>query len=192
MKNSEKWQEVSALFQIALDCEPDKRADLLAEKCDGDDELRREVEELLNLHHDDENDNFLSDGAAELSAKLLTDDFSPSLEGRQIGVYKIQRELGKGGMGVVCLAVRDDEFRKRVALKLVKRGMDTDEILNRFRHERQILASLDHPNIARLLDGGTTDDGLPFFVMEYVEGEAIDKYCESQKLSLEEDRKSVV
>src|SRR6185369_2543892 len=91
--------------------------------------------------------------------------------GHRIGQYEVIREIGRGGMGAVYLAARaDDQYKKHVAIKLIKRGMDSEDILQRFRNERQILASLDHPNIARLLDGGTTDDGLPYFVMEYVEG----------------------
>jgi non-specific serine/threonine protein kinase/serine/threonine-protein kinase len=104
---------------------------------------------------------------------------------RRIGPYTIVREIGRGGMGSVYLAERSDrEYRGLVALKLVKRGMDTEFILNRFRAERQILASLNHPNIARLLDGGTTDNGLPYFVMEYIEGEHLTAYCRSRNLSL--------
>ena len=91
---------------------------------------------------------------------------SDSMIGRRVGIYELVKEIGRGGMGAVYLAERaDGEFRQRVAVKLVKRGTDTDFVLNRFRHERQILASLEHPFIARLLDGGTTDDGLPYFVM---------------------------
>src|SRR5205085_5507729 len=87
--------------------------------------------------------------------------------GRRIGVFQIKEEIGRGGMGAVFLAERaDGEFSQKVAIKLIKRGMDTDFIVRRFRHERQILATLDHPNVARLLDGGTTDEGTPYFVME--------------------------
>ena len=107
--------------------------------------------------------------------------------GRRLGAYRIEREIGRGGMGAVYEAVRaDNEFRKRVAIKLVKRGMDTDFILRRFRKERQILAALDHPHIAGLLDGGTTDDGLPYFVMEYIEGKPLYGYCDAHKLSIAE------
>src|ERR1043165_2449698 len=95
--------------------------------------------------------------------------------------------IGAGGMGVVYLAERaDQQFEMQVALKLIKRGMDTDSVLRRFQSERQILASLDHPNIARLLDGGTTDDGLPYFVMEYVNGQRIDRYTDERSLSIKE------
>lgn len=110
-----------------------------------------------------------------------------SVVGRRIGPYKIIREIGHGGMGAVYLAVRvDDQFEKRAAIKLVKRGMDTDDILRRFRNERQILANFDHPNISRLLDGGTTDDGLPYFVMDYVEGVPINIYCDQRRLPIPE------
>ena len=105
---------------------------------------------------------------------------------RRIGAYRVLRELGHGGMGTVYLAARaDDQYQKRVAIKVV-RGLDSDQIVRHFRRERQILAALDHPNIARLLDGGTTEDGLPYFVMERVEGEAIDSFCDGRKLSVQE------
>ena len=105
---------------------------------------------------------------------------------RRIGPYRLLRELGHGGMGTVYLAARaDDQYQKRVAIKVV-RGLNTEEIVRYFRRERQILAGLEHPNVARLLDGGSTEDGLPYFVMEYVEGQAIDAYCDEGKLSIEE------
>jgi eukaryotic-like serine/threonine-protein kinase len=105
---------------------------------------------------------------------------------RRIGPYKLIRELGRGGMGTVWLAARaDEQFEKRVALKVV-RASDSEEVLRYFRRERQILAGLEHPNIARLLDGGTTDDGLPYFVMEHVEGVPIDRYCDERKLPVPE------
>ncbi len=101
----------------------------------------------------------------------------------RIGAYRLVRELGQGGMGAVYLAMRDDDvFHKRVALKILKRGMDTESIVRRFRTERQILAGLDHPNIARLLDGGTTTDGLPYLVMEFVEGMPLGEYAESRQI----------
>ncbi|MEM6795702.1 MAG: serine/threonine-protein kinase [Acidobacteriota bacterium] len=102
----------------------------------------------------------------------------------RIGGFRILEELGQGGMGVVYLALRDDEFQQRVALKVVKRGMDTDEILDRMRRERQILAKLEHPSIARLIDGGSTEDGRPFFAMEYVEGHALLDWCRRERLGL--------
>jgi serine/threonine protein kinase/Tfp pilus assembly protein PilF len=110
-----------------------------------------------------------------------------SLIGSQIGAYKLTAEVGRGGMGAVYAAERSDgSFHRRVAVKLIKRGMDTDFILKRFRQERQILATLNHPYIAPLLDGGTTDDGLPYFVMEFVEGKPLYKYADEKKLNIKE------
>ncbi|MCA1558022.1 MAG: protein kinase, partial [Acidobacteria bacterium] len=122
----------------------------------------------------------------EVFAALMTTERDPMI-GSRIGAYQIEREIGRGGMGAVYLAERaDNAFRKRVAIKLVKRGMDTDYILRRFRHERQILAALDHPNIARLLDGGATRTGQPYFVMEYIEGEPLYRHCDERRLDLRE------
>jgi eukaryotic-like serine/threonine-protein kinase len=116
-------------------------------------------------------------GAPTVLAEAL-----PATEPR-IGPYRLVRVLGHGGMGKVFLGIRDDEsFHKRVAIKVLKRGMDTEAIVSRFRHERQVLASLNHPNIAALLDGGTTPNGLPYFAMEYIEGQNIVDFCESRKL----------
>ena len=124
--------------------------------------------------------------SAEDFERRLTEDEIPHKPWR-LGNYEILRELGRGGMGVVLLARRADaEYEKRVAIKLIKRGMDSDAVLERFRAERQILAGFDHPNIARLFDGGTTEEGLPYFVMEYVEGLPIDEYCRQHALSLPE------
>src|ERR1044071_2865339 len=168
---SERWQQLEEIFQTALDLAPEMRVAYIAEACAGDEDLRRQVEALLAQY--DEAGNFLDEPVYERSgvqalASLIDDD---PVIGQRIGAYKVAREIGRGGMGAVYLAERaDNAFQKRVAIKLIKRGMDTDFILRRFRHERQILAALDHSYIARLLDGGTTEDGLPYFVMEYVEG----------------------
>ncbi|MBA2339616.1 MAG: serine/threonine protein kinase, partial [Pyrinomonadaceae bacterium] len=107
--------------------------------------------------------------------------------GERVGTYEIVREIGQGGMGAVYLGERADHlFDKQVAIKIVKRGMDTDFVLRRFARERQVLAALDHPNIAKLLDGGVTEVGLPYFVMEYVEGASINQYCDAHKLTIAE------
>jgi serine/threonine protein kinase len=178
----ERWQQVKELLESALEREPSQRAAFLEEACAGDAELRKEVESLLSFHEQAE--SFIETPAVKITPELFTDQATELMVGRHIGPYKILREIGHGGMGAVYLAVRDDDqYQKRVAIKLVKRGMDTDDIVRRFRNERQILASLDHPNIAKLLDGGTTDDGLPYFVMEHIEGAPIDKYCDTHKLS---------
>ena len=106
------------------------------------------------------------------------DAHESAMIGRRIGAYRLEEEIGRGGMGAVYRAARvDGEFDQTVAVKLIKRGMDTDMILRRFRRERQILASLNHPNIAYFLGGGSTEDGLPYFVMEYIDGLPLYKYC---------------
>src|SRR5262245_39088324 len=176
------WQRVDDLLQSALDREPSQRASFLDEACAGDHALRQQVEALLAA--DDQASDFLEHPAVEGGTSLVTESASGSLRGRRIGAYRIVRELGRGGMGAVYLAERaDEQFRKQVAIKLVERGSGSDAILHRFRSERQILASLDHPNIATLLDAGTTDDGLPYFIMEYVEGQPSDAYCNTRGLS---------
>ncbi|MBA2341171.1 MAG: protein kinase [Pyrinomonadaceae bacterium] len=190
----ERWQQVEEIFQSALDLSPGERASFIAESCTGDDALRAQVEALVAQY--DEAGDFIEAPILDYSGFGLGDFPVPNtqpmteselLTGRLIGAYKFVRELGRGGMGTVYLAVRaDSAFRKSVAIKLVKRGMDTDFILRRFRNERQILATLDHPNIARLLDGGTTDDGLPYFIMEYIEGQPLYYYCDVQKLNTAE------
>ena len=132
-----------------------------------------EVSSLLNadLEHD-----AAIDCAVQSEALILFDEQVPI--GAHFGMYVILREIGRGGMGAVYLAVREDqEYRKEVALKVVRRGMDTAEVLARFRYERQILANLEHPYIARLFDGGSTENGVPFFVMEYIEGKPVDVFC---------------
>lgn len=172
------------MFEAALELAPGERAAFLSEACRGDTSLRGEVEALLSS--DNKAAGFL-DGRLEAATALFGDGEAPLAEGVVIGAYRIVRELGRGGMGTVYLAGRaDDTYKKRVAIKLIKRGMDTEEVLSRFRNERQILASLDHPNIARLLDGGTTGQGLPYFVMEYIEGQPIDRYCDEKQLTTAE------
>jgi serine/threonine protein kinase/Flp pilus assembly protein TadD len=177
-----RCQQAKELFSSALAVDRERRSQFLDEACAGDVELRREVESLLASF--ERADEFIETPALEDALKLFQADRVPLTAGRRIGKYEVIREIGRGGMGAVYLATRaDDSYKKRVAIKLIKRGMDTEDILRRFRVERQILASLDHPNIARLLDGGTTEDGLPYFVMEYVEGSPMLDYCDQQRLS---------
>ncbi len=160
--------------------------------CVDDPELWREVESLLSSAAGAQ--SFMETPAFSLRVDA---DETPELPrpaeesepevrsaGRRIGPYRIERLLGRGGMGAVYLAMRVDEFEKRVAIKVLKRDMSTGEVVRRFRHERQILAELEHPNIAQLLDGGTTEAGLPYIVMEYVEGEPIDSYCDRHRLGV--------
>ncbi|HAF14463.1 MAG TPA: serine/threonine protein kinase, partial [Blastocatellia bacterium] len=185
--NPENWQQLKRLFHAALELASDRRAAFLAEACEGDDELYSRVEKLLTSH--DNAGSFLASPAI-MDAGVITalDEVESSGDndrvGQRIGPYEILREIGHGGMGTVFLAVRaDEQYRKQVAIKLVNRGMDTDTILRRFMMERQILANLEHPNIARLLDGGTTIDALPYFVMEHVEGKTIIHYCDQERLN---------
>jgi len=178
----ERWQQVKNLVEAALERKLSDRAAFLDLACAGDPSLRTEVESCLGL---DEPAATIGEAPVfEATTKVLIDDPTASVTGRRIGPYKILHEIGQGGMGAVYLAVRaDEQYHKRVAIKLVRRGMDTEDILRRFRQERQILAGLDHPIIARLLDGGTTENGLPYFVMEYIEGQPIDQYCDRHKLA---------
>ncbi len=174
----DRWQQIKDLFHQALEQPAEARTAYLNKACNGDPDLRREVEALLRAHHDEP--SFLEQHAVE--ALDLAEH--PPAEAERVGPYRLLHQLGRGGMGTVYLAERDDgTFHKHVALKLIRRGLDTDDILSRFRYERQILASLDHPHIARLYDGGMTDDGRPYFVMEYVEGMPITTYCDAKKLS---------
>ncbi len=179
---AERWQQTEDIFQTAIGLPETEREEYLAVVCAGDDLLRTAVYTLLTQHAQaGESPETLSLTGEELP---LTED---PLIGRRVGTYRLVREIGRGGMGAVYLGLRaDNEFQKRVAVKLIKRGMDTDFILRRFRRERQILASLDHPHIARLLDGGTTEDGRPYFVMEYIEGQPLYRHCDARQLSITE------
>ncbi len=183
----QRWRQVKETLADALERETaPERAAFLAVACADDTALRREVAALL-----DEPTEGVEDCVAHaVSGALLSTETTASPSswmGRRIGAYELVRELGRGGMGAVWLARRADrQFEKLVAVKLLKRGTDTEEVLRRFRAERQILARLEHPNIAHLLDGGETDDGLPFFVLEYVAGEPVTRFCQEHKLSVAE------
>jgi len=181
---TDRAQRVAELVGSALDREPQEWTVFLEGACAGDPALRAEVDSLLRLH--EQAHDFIEAPVFPFAFELLEDEGEP-LEGNRVGPYKIIRRIGRGGMGDVYLASRaDDQYRKEVAIKLVKRGFDTDDIRRRFRHERQILATLDHPNIARLVDGGTTETGLPFFVMEYVDGIPLNRYCDDRQLDIPE------
>jgi serine/threonine-protein kinase len=181
----ERWAKLEPLLDQALDLDPEHRSSFLDTTCDGDPELRSEIERLLRSCEGAE--GFLAESAFEVYAPLLADlgpDGTPA--GARIGPYRITGETGRGGMGAVYVAERaDDQYRRRVALKLIRRGLDEPHLVRRFLEERQILASLDHPNIARLLDGGVTDEGLPWFAMEFVEGLPIDRYCDEHHLPID-------
>ncbi len=178
----ECWQRINEMFHAALVLDGGQRGAFLVAQSAGDDALRAKVAALLASHEQAE--GFIQGSVFGDAAQLLVEEEAEAMIGQHIGLYKIDREIGRGGMGTVYLATRDDDqFEQQVAIKVVRRGMDTDLVLARFRNERQILAGFDHPNIARLFDGGSTETGLPYFIMEYVEGQAIDEYCDSQRLS---------
>lgn len=180
--DSSDWQRLEDLFHTASDLDPAARRALLEERRATEPELVAEVESLLSSGEavGDHLEQAIGDGF-----RLAAKDAEQEPERRRIGSYRVLGELGRGGLSVVYLAERDDDaYRKEVAIKVVKRGMDTREILLRLHQERQIMASLDHPYIARLLDGGSTEDGLPYFVMERIRGQPIDDYCDHQKLSI--------
>ena len=181
--NPERWRRIEELFSTAVERPPAERGAYLTQVCGGDEELRREVLELL-AH--ETADGFLQDPIKHATLAVASEP-ADEMVGERIGPYRLMRVIGRGGMGTVYEAVRDDEeFEQRVALKLIRRGMDSEFVRARFLRERQILAALDHPHIARLFDGGTTADGQPYFVMEFVAGEPITEYCRQQQLSLNE------
>jgi tetratricopeptide (TPR) repeat protein len=179
---AERWQQIKDIVTEALEeNSSERRSELLVERCAGDPELLHEVESLL-----DQTTGAL-ENFAEKAATPLRQNRSGLEPGRRMGVWAIVRELGRGGMGAVYLAERaDGAFEKQVAIKVLKRGTDTDEILRRFDAERQILARLDHPNITRLIDAGTTDQGLPYVVMDYVAGRPITHYASDKQLAVTE------
>ena len=187
--SAERWQRIDAVFAAALERPPDERARFLDEACGGDPALRAEVDALLRSAAEAERD--LGDSAAAFASPLIDElrgggDGDALPAGRMVGPYRIVREIGRGGMGAVYLAGRaDGNFDRQVALKLVKRGMDTDEVLDRFRRERRILASLEHPHIARLYEGGADEDGRPYLAMEYVEGEPVTAWCDARRLGID-------
>ncbi|MDX2149824.1 MAG: protein kinase [Bryobacteraceae bacterium] len=175
------WQRVKELVDRAVDLPPGERSAFLDHECP-DTAMREEVESLIASYQDAS--TIMEKPAVPNLLQAVSED---SLEGRRIGPYLVLFEVGRGGMGTVYRAIRaDDEFQKQVAIKLVKRGLDSEAIQRRFRNERQILASLDHPFIARMLDGGTTENGSPYFVMEFIEGQNILDFAESQKLTRED------
>ncbi len=172
------WSRIGETFHAALECTPDERDDFLARECGDDPALLNEVQSMLAAHQGDTRmrveDRLLSDGQT----------VAPRL-GSVIGSYRLVSLLGRGGMGDVYLAERDDDqFEHRVALKLIRPGLGGQVATERFKRERQILAQLDHPNIATLLDGGVTSDGHPYLVMQYVDGQPVTEWCRERKLSL--------
>jgi serine/threonine-protein kinase len=181
---------VDEIFAASLEIPAGERDAYLDEVCEGDEALREAVSRLLGAA--EESDPMLAPGRVQQGHlwQELTDRIEHEYgvcAGARIGPYRVDREIGRGGMAVVYAGERDDgQFRQQVALKLIKRGTDSEEVVRRFEQERQILASLDHPAIARLVDGGMTADGRPFFAMEHVGGLTIDRYCDQHRLTVEQ------
>ncbi|HUG20054.1 MAG TPA: serine/threonine-protein kinase, partial [Planctomycetaceae bacterium] len=167
------------IFEQALELSAEERSAFVIEACGEDQKLRERIERLLNLH--DAGGKFFEQPAAN----VLATEISPVTEqpGDTIGPYKLLQQIGEGGMGVVYMAEQAEPVERRVALKIIKPGMDTQQVIARFEAERQALAMMDHPNIAKVLDAGTTDTGRPYFVMELVKGMPVTQYCDEQHLT---------
>ena len=167
----------SAIFNAAAKLPPAERAAFLDQACGANQQLRSEVESLLRAH--DASGNFLQDDPARGAA---TDRYEPIAErpGTVIGPYKLMEQIGEGGFGLVFVAEQLQPVRRKVALKIIKPGMDTRDVIARFEAERQALALMEHPNIAKVLDAGATASGRPYFVMELVKGIPIVEYCDRE------------
>jgi hypothetical protein len=180
--DAERWQRLEVLFDQALACPDTERSSFLARACADDEELHRELAAMLesapiaglSLRR-----------AVDTEVRLLASGAAATQVGRRIGRFRLLKLLGEGGMGAVYLAERDDaQFSHRVAIKILSHAVGSPEAVVRFRDERQILAALEHPHIVRLLDGGSTEDDLPYLVMEHIEGTTITRYAEQHQLSL--------
>ena len=188
----DRWDEVDRIVTAALDLPPEERQRFVEERCGDDAELRSLVNGILERGDAsgaflDETRRSLIDAYSEGAIPLIVDESEETPPEEQIGRWRLVRRIGRGGMGTVYLAERaDGQFEQRVALKLLRRGIDTEDVLSRFRAERQILATLNHPNIARLIGGGATSDGRPYLVMELVEGEPITAFADSRRLTVDQ------
>ena len=181
MNDAARWREVDLVFEAALDRPPGERTAFLETACAGDPVLRHEVERLLAA--DAREAAFIDRPADEILGLMVGDGGEP----QRLGPYRLLRAIGRGGMGAVYVAVRDDEqYERLVAVKILRSGLEDTELRHRFLAERQILARLEHPNIARLYDGGTTKDGRPYLVMELIEGLPVDEYCDRHRLTVDQ------
>src|SRR6266704_3353538 len=179
---SEVKADAKAIFLEALDCKgADELMRFLGQACGSDAALRMRVEELLRAHRDA--GAFL--GGAE-KPDATRDEPLAERPGTTIGPYKLLQQIGEGGMGVVWMAEQQQPVQRKVALKVIKPGMDSRQVIARFEAERQALALMDHPNIARVLEAGTTDAGRPYFVMELVKGVPLTRYCDEHRLTPKE------
>src|SRR5690349_11340842 len=173
-----------AVFTEALRLPQKERDRYLNEACKGDGEFRLRVEALL--HAFEQSGDFLGTSPAERPSKAAQVGPTPEKAGDRIGHYKLLQQIGEGGCGVVYMAEQEETVRRRVALKIIKPGMDTKSVIARFEAERQALALMDHPNIAKVFDAGATESGRPYFVMELVRGVKITEYCDQNSLATKE------
>ncbi|MCZ2156566.1 MAG: serine/threonine protein kinase [Bryobacterales bacterium] len=181
--NPERWRVVTSLFDKAIGLPPLHRDAFLISACGTDADLLAEVRSLLDVHTEDP--EYLEANVWSDHGEAIEDAIENQNLEERVGNYRLVRKIGSGGMGSVYLAERDDdEFRKQVAIKFIRTGAMRETAVKRFRRERQILARLEHPGIARLLDGGTTSRGTPYFIMEYVEGKPILDYCDEQGMGI--------
>jgi eukaryotic-like serine/threonine-protein kinase len=176
VETKQEWEKIKELFGAALEREPSRRAAFLDQACGDDASLRQEIESLLEAH----------DSSSNLWQHPLRPQFPEDTEGRSIGPYRLIEKVGEGGMGQVWLAEQSAPLQRKVALKLIRWGMYDDSLLHRFQAERQSLAVMDHPAIAKVFDAGATPEGQPYFVMEYVAGVPITDYCDQKKLKVRE------
>jgi serine/threonine-protein kinase len=185
--DAERWKLVGSIFDRVVDAAPQDRPALLDELCADDASLRRDVQQLIAADVSAHSFDSVVDSARGVAAAEWASGVDEKTwQHERIGPWRVLSELGRGGMGIVLLAERaDGQFEQRAAVKLVKRGMDSDAVQARFLRERQILARLEHPHIARLLDGGISEDGRPYFAMEYIDGEPVLRYCAHCELRLE-------
>jgi serine/threonine protein kinase len=189
--NPPEPDRAEVIFSAALELPPGGRSAFVAKECGGDTGLRQQVESLLQAH--DDAGGFLEGTAAPTPDKTVVVTLPVTEKaGDRIGRYKLLQQIGEGGCGVVYMAEQEEPVRRRVALKVIKLGMDTKSVNARFEAERQALALMDHPNIAKVLDAGATDNGRPFFVMELVRGIKITEYCDQNKLTTEDRLKLFV
>jgi len=184
----ETWRRANALFEEILDLSPTEQSARLDAACANDPDLRRAVEQRLRADAEAEEESFLAERVAPSPrARQSEESANPQQPPKRLGPYRVHHCIGQGGMGTVYAAERDDDtFRRKVAIKVISAGLASREIVQRMQTERRILALLEHPNIARIYDAGTTDENLPYFVMEFVAGEPIDQYCASRESSIEE------
>src|SRR5215467_1583218 len=183
MMTPERLGQVRAIYEAALQVDSAKLDVFLEQQCEGDSECAQQVKRLLAARENIP--EWLSKPLLGHAERIIQS--VRAFDGKELRGYRLIREIGHGGMGSVYLAERaDGAYTKQVAVKLVRAGRDNAEIVARFQREREILASLDHPNIARLIDGGSTDDGVPYFVMEFVDGQPIHRWCEEHSLNVSE------